>query len=268
LNGSGNFDYRTVRYSSSAFTVQTPAPAPDPEPEPAPAPDPNRASGTVSPDAAAEFVISPVSGEIRVSIPVRCFAVPVTFAVSTAAPCASDRSTVKLTGTGFEITAGGGAQPLKEITVTVHYRDTDIDGLEEGKLALAWYDETHGRWIVLPSTAYPEENRVVGRTRHLSLFALVQLAPADGLSSVVAYPNPFNPARQANMTIDNLPAAAGLKLYTVTGELVRTIDYPNATGRAYWDGKNDGGVRVASGVYLLFINSGEDGRKLKIAVQK
>ena len=68
------------------------------------------------------------------------------------------------------------------------------------------------------------------------------------------YPNPFNPetwipyqlARHSDVTIT---------IYNFKGELVRTIPLGNQTAgsylkSAYWDGRNDSGEHVASGVYF------------------
>ncbi len=35
-----------------------------------------------------------------------------------------------------------------------------------------------------------------------------------------------------------------------------------------WDGKNDSGEKVASGIYIIYVDSGNEKKKLKIAVEK
>ena len=66
------------------------------------------------------------------------------------------------------------------------------------------------------------------------------------------YPNPFNPQTQIRFAI---PEAAYVKLniYDINGMLVRTLDEGNkSVGRyeAVWDGKNNFGSTVGSGVYF------------------
>jgi flagellar hook assembly protein FlgD len=64
-----------------------------------------------------------------------------------------------------------------------------------------------------------------------------------------------------------------IEIYTMAGDLVRTITDNATTGGAYyyahWDGKNDGGKKVASGVYVgrLTVN-GNDEKFFKMAVIK
>ncbi len=70
-----------------------------------------------------------------------------------------------------------------------------------------------------------------------------------GAFKAVAYPNPFRPKTQRLVSF-TIPGKifgpnAQVKVYTSEGELVRKLD-----GLA-WDGKNDSGSDVASGVYLF-----------------
>jgi hypothetical protein len=74
------------------------------------------------------------------------------------------------------------------------------------------------------------------------------------------YPNPFNPSTTIRYSI----AAQGrvtLKIYGVTGALVRVladeVQTPRAEGyEAAWDGRNDDGASVASGVYFYRLKAG------------
>jgi len=73
------------------------------------------------------------------------------------------------------------------------------------------------------------------------------------------YPNPFNPSTNINFA---LPAATpvSLKIYDITGQLVQTlIEGVVEAGRhqVVWDGTNQHGVLVASGVYFYQLRAGE-----------
>ncbi|MEK7766174.1 MAG: FlgD immunoglobulin-like domain containing protein, partial [bacterium] len=82
-----------------------------------------------------------------------------------------------------------------------------------------------------------------------------------GVSKLAAVAdNPFHPARgtPADVTFVVAPAQSdgpvSLRIYTLGGELVRSlVDETLAAGvwHAAWDGRNDAGQRVASGLYLL-----------------
>jgi hypothetical protein len=67
------------------------------------------------------------------------------------------------------------------------------------------------------------------------------------------YPNPFNPATTIEYSIAR-PGHVTLRVYNVAGQLVRTlVDENQAPGPvriARWDGRNETGNPVASGVYL------------------
>ena len=81
------------------------------------------------------------------------------------------------------------------------------------------------------------------------------------------YPNPFNPSTLIEFS---LPARerVSLKVFDVSGSLVRTlVDGPLSDGshRYTWDGRNQRGSSVASGVYFYVLRS-ESIRKSRKAV--
>jgi hypothetical protein len=93
-------------------------------------------------------------------------------------------------------------------------------------------------------------------------------APKFAASS---YPNPFNP----NCTIKfTLPKAGNvsLKIYNVRGELVRTLldeaAYPVGESRIVWEGDNNQGGKVASGVYFYEVRSNGQIKIDKMALVK
>jgi WD40 repeat protein len=89
------------------------------------------------------------------------------------------------------------------------------------------------------------------------------------------FPNPFNPetwipfrlADKSNVTI---------RIYTPTGKLVRSIspgtmsagDYSSQSQAIHWDGRNDAGETVSSGVYLYTINAGDFSATRKMLIRK
>ena len=73
------------------------------------------------------------------------------------------------------------------------------------------------------------------------------------------FPNPFNPST----TIRYQLAASGftqLRIFNTLGEEVRTLVYDNQTAGTYsatWDGLNNAGQQVASGIYIYSLKSGD-----------
>lgn len=86
--------------------------------------------------------------------------------------------------------------------------------------------------------------------------------PVENLSSLKIYPNPFRPESDLNVEIDGLVANSTIKILTIAGDLVRTI--LTSGGRiALWDGKDEKGQYVNTGVYLIVVYS-EDGTKVGV----
>ncbi len=72
------------------------------------------------------------------------------------------------------------------------------------------------------------------------------------------YPNPFNPSTTLRYGLAE-PGQVGLKVYNMLGQLVRTIvDEQQLEGyhEAVWDGRNEGGAIMASGVYIYRMTAG------------
>ena len=71
------------------------------------------------------------------------------------------------------------------------------------------------------------------------------------------YPNPFNPDTWIPYQLSEVSTVT-VKIYDVTGSLVRTIDvghkpvgyYLTRERAVYWDGRNEGGESISSGVYF------------------
>jgi flagellar hook assembly protein FlgD len=67
------------------------------------------------------------------------------------------------------------------------------------------------------------------------------------------YPNPFNPQTTIDFQVKEL-APVTLKIYNVRGQLVKTLAddrfAPGVTHTVTWDGRNNAGQQVSSGVYF------------------
>ncbi|MEW6412402.1 MAG: FG-GAP-like repeat-containing protein [Candidatus Zixiibacteriota bacterium] len=86
---------------------------------------------------------------------------------------------------------------------------------------------------------------------------LAQLPKVFGLSQ--NHPNPFNPETEIAFA---LPVASGVKLeiFNIAGQRVTTLvdaDYPAGEHVVVWDGTDNGGVQVATGMYLYRIQAGD-----------
>jgi hypothetical protein len=84
------------------------------------------------------------------------------------------------------------------------------------------------------------------------------------------YPNPFN----LSATIDYALSEAGdvsLSVSSITGQKIRTLlSGPLAAGAhsAVWDGKDDSGKTVSSGIYIAHLRSGKLTASRRMALVK
>ena len=119
----------------------------------------------------------------------------------------------------------------------------------------------------LPMTATVTPTVTATPTRTATLTPTITATPTMvpphlTLTSVTNYPNPF--ADQTTLVYDvTAPSDVTIKIYTISGELIRTMrsldgGIPTANiGRNYavWDGKNDADARAASGIYVYRIEA-------------
>ena len=108
------------------------------------------------------------------------------------------------------------------------------------------------------------ENVIVPSVNDMPLvFRLTSLTNDDPQIPVAAtalkgnYPNPFNPETTISYSVMK-PGRVKLDIYNIKGQLVRTlVDEDHATGhyKKLFDGKDNGGRSLASGVYLIMMNA-------------
>ena len=112
----------------------------------------------------------------------------------------------------------------------------------------------------------------------------VQAAPTLNASTIVIptetailpnYPNPFNPETWIPYQLTE-PAEVTLTIYAVDGHVVRQLVlghqpagmYHSKSRAAYWDGRNEQGESVASGVYFYTLIAGDFTATRKMLIRK
>ncbi len=89
------------------------------------------------------------------------------------------------------------------------------------------------------------------------------------------YPNPFNPETWIPYQLA-VPAEVTLTIYDMNGGTVRRLEvahqaagtYQNRSRAAYWDGRNQRGESVASGLYFYTLKAGEFTATRKMLIRK
>ena len=103
---------------------------------------------------------------------------------------------------------------------------------------------------------------------------LVSLRP-ERTAVLANYPNPSNPETWIPYQLTS-PAEVKLCIYAMNGVLVRTLDlghqpagvYQQKNRAAYWDGRNEVGEPVASGLYFYTLTAGDFTATRKMLIQK
>jgi hypothetical protein len=114
-------------------------------------------------------------------------------------------------------------------------------GLVEAEIAPTWFDEQI-TWIE-------------GQT--VAVLSGTPLAPAVRLRQ--NRPNPFNPTTRIAFDLPH-PGHVDLRIYDASGHIVRTLvngSMSADTHRVTWDGRDDQGRRLSSGVYFYRLQTGE-----------
>jgi hypothetical protein len=112
-------------------------------------------------------------------------------------------------------------------------------------------------------TAVDEAGRESWLTSRNEQAIRVASSPAEDVLNVRVFPNPFREVSGFPATADansivwnNLPARATIRIYTSSGELVRTIEHDNpAAGQAVWNQLSDARQRTAPGIYFWTVQS-------------
>ena len=108
-----------------------------------------------------------------------------------------------------------------------------------------------------------------------NLERLLALFIPEEMALLHNYPNPFNPETWIPYQLSE-PAEATIRIYAASGVLVRTLSlgyqpagiYQYRSRAAYWDGKNEVGESVASGVYFYTLTAGDFTATRKMLIRK
>jgi len=102
------------------------------------------------------------------------------------------------------------------------------------------------------------------------MVAGIEDTPASVITEFSVFPNPFNPETTISYAI-NKSGIVSICIFDVTGRMVRlVIDEQKAPGRytASWNGTDDTGSAVGSGVYFARLTAGGDTKEQKVLLIK
>jgi hypothetical protein len=162
--------------------------------------------------------------------------------------------------------------------LTLTYQDHELDFQDEPNLALwRWTDSYH--WDG-PMTAIVDTLENTATAAGLTEFSEWVMTSANNPTGVrkargrfqlfANYPNPFNPSTTIAYELA-APAHVDLAIYDLAGRLVRVlVDSGRSEGyhEVNWDGRDEQGSQVASGVYFCRIEAAGSFRTMKLVLLK
>ncbi|MCK4680599.1 T9SS type A sorting domain-containing protein [bacterium] len=155
-----------------------------------------------------------------------------------------------------------------------------------GGAIVTWRDGRSGSWDIYAQLVdkngrlgHPSlgTGAIIGGVRDLESDNALTESPDSSLDGVPIaralrgnYPNPFNPVTRIEFDLPE-PAAITLDIFDVTGRLVRTlVDGYDTAGRkqAFWDGTDERGRSVASGIYYCRMTAPGYEKTIKMTLLK
>jgi len=94
------------------------------------------------------------------------------------------------------------------------------------------------------------------------------VADSVEIDNIGVYPNPFIPQKHHLITFSRVPDDARIYIYSISLKRLKTIkNVEESTHRAFWDGKDENGKSVDSGIYIFLVVEPSGNKKSgKIAV--
>jgi len=258
-NGDGKVTAR-IQAVPSAFTLAGPQSAPA-----------GSVGGTSDPTVATTITGTLPNGRaVSMYIPAGAFPSPTAIAISSSNlnPCGYLVGGQPIT---VSVYSQDGAQPQTPVNLTLYYNSAEsiaaIDA-NRNRMVIARYNPVSGQCLPLETVIDTGPRTITATLNHFSLFQLIVRNASTSLADVLVYPNPFYTNRgNGFVTIANIPAAAKVRIYTLSGEKVWD-GTAGTTGIIIWKGVNKSGELVASGIYLAVIDSSAGKKVLKLAVER
>ena len=180
---------------------------------------------------------------------------------------------------------------ISGVTLTVYNGHTRVaEANAANGFHAAWADTSHQAVVSVGDTLTIEvrdtSGDLVGTLQHEisatdihRAFTELRLTPVDLIPKrtvlLANYPNPFNPETWLPYQLAN-DAEVTIRIYSAAGQLVRHMDlgfqqagyYIGKPRAAYWDGRNDFGERLASGIYFYQLSTPESSATRKMVMMK
>ncbi len=186
-------------------------------------------------------------------------------------------------------TTEGGEMGIKKFLNTVYvelpYGDENNNGIvdstegssepvSEKTLSVYWLDEDLKLWVKVAGTEVDKKEKVArAKVIGFGVYTLMGGGFYD-LSDAHAYPVPYKPNdglsitgdETSGITFTNLSTEAEIKIYTITGELVKKLVHKNGWYEEWYPVENEKGEKVVSGVYIYYIENIKQHKSGKLVI--
>jgi len=175
--------------------------------------------------------------------------------------------------TNFKLSAGGEFIALVE-TDGISIIDSLSFGSQTTDISFGRLPDGASNWIFMTPTP--------GTTNNIVSVDDEEFFPTE--FSLSAYPNPFNPSTTINYTIPNVTlntssraesrdegSRVQLTIYDILGNEITALvneEKPSGTYEVIWNGKNNSGNNVSSGIYFVRIQANQQFKNLKLMLLK
>ena len=177
---------------------------------------------------------------------------------------------IKITQPQMDIN-GDGQINISDLILVARSMDT-----ETGAAPAALTPDISARVQAWIAQAEAEHDGSLAFTQGIAnLQRLLAAMPPERTGLLANYPNPFNPETWIPYQLAEA-AEVSVRIYDATGALVQTLAlghqttgiYREKSRAAYWDGKNELGESVASGVYFYTLTAGDFTATRKMLIRK
>lgn len=165
---------------------------------------------------------------------------------------------------GFVRTTTNAPIPAASVSAGSYSATTNSVGAYSIQLPIGTYSVTASKTGFISQTVQDVSvNANQSTTANFNLTAgsdlIDELTPITATALTGNYPNPFNPSTTISLALKD-PATLVLNIYNVKGQLVRNLmDAPMPEGyhKLLWDGKDNNGFAVGSGIYYYRMQAGK-----------
>jgi len=171
---------------------------------------------------------------------------------------------------GFALPPGHYYVRLKASGAGVYLDDIRLDLFGPAQTTLTGGGDTTFVVKNKPKGTYWYQIRAQDRQGAWGLWGPTAEVQLSEFAPCYVYPNPFR--NETKFVVDGAGSEAKVRIYTVAGDLVRTVEVfslqSDGSYACAWDGKNEKGKEAAAGIYVFLItNQGRTGRGTLVRIK-